>query len=444
MFKKKSINDIKAPAAAPQSTLVLLRLSETADLALRLYQWHEGKWCQVALDAEFTQAFTPDWVPSENEVELPEINLPEGAKAVLMLPGNWVWSGLETIPKVARRQASAIGYMVEDHLAQDVEGLHFTCKPRAEELCSVYAIDIEKIEALHGQLERLKWPMAAALPEYGMLELLNGDLGLWLDGGQAHIWKGVGQGLTVNRDFLQPLLGSLLSDEDQAEEDSESGNPMDSKTVILLGSGEHDGLIIAELESQFGDGVQVNQRPAEEVFLERFKPGTLTNLLVGDYQLSDGNGTSVWWMRPVKVAAACFVAQLIFFVGAGAYYQWQGNQAESEAQAMFSELFPNTRPSPQLRRQLDGFLKGAGNHGGAFSIQMQQLSQVWIQHKGGALKLQSLRFDGQRGEMVLQLQASNLSDLDAFVSKLSGGGIKADLLGANDLKKGVSGRIRLR
>ncbi|AWF81496.1 hypothetical protein BTJ40_12055 [Microbulbifer sp. A4B17] len=446
MFKKKSINEIEAPAAPPQSSLVLLRLSETADLTLRLHQWQEGIWQQVALDEEFAQAFNPDFVVPEEEPEVPQLNLPQGAKALLMVPGNWVWSGLETIPKAARRQASAIGYMVEEHLAQDVEDLHFACRPRSGDLCSVYAIDIEKIEALHSQMERLQWPLAAVVPEYELLSLIDGDIRLWLDGGQAHIWKGAGQGLTVNRDFLQPLLGSLLDDggDTETDGDAESGEPIDSTKVVLLGAGESDGLVVAELESQFGDGLQLNQRPAEEVLIERFKPGSLTNLLTGDYQLSSSKSAAVWWMRPAKVAAACFVVQLLFFVGAGAFYQWQGNQAENEARAMFTELFPNTRPSAQMRRQLEGFLKGAGNQGGAFSNQMQQLSKIWIAHKGGALKLQSLRFDGQRGEMVLQLQAENLSDLDAFVSKLSGGGIKADLLGANELKKGVSGRIRLR
>ncbi|WP_413665699.1 type II secretion system protein GspL [Microbulbifer sp. CNSA002] len=447
MFKKKSINEIEAPTAPPQSSLVLLRLSETADLTLRLHQWQEGNWQQVALDSEFAQAFNPEFEAVEEQPEFPQLNLPEGAKALLMVPGNWVWSGLETIPKAARRQASAIGYMVEEHLAQDVEDLHFACRPRTGDLCSVYAIDVEKIEALHSQLERLQWPLAAVVPEYELLSLIEGDIRLWLDGGQAHIWKGAGQGLTVNRDFLQPLLGSLLVDEggeSESEDDSESGEPIDNKQVVLLGAGEQDGLLIAELESQFGDGLQLNQRSAEEVFVERFKLGLLTNLLTGDYQLSSNKSAAVWWMRPAKVAAACFVIQLLFFVGAGAFYQWKGNQSEEQARAMFTELFPNTRPSAQMRRQLEGFLKGAGNQGGAFSTQMQQLSKVWIAHKGGALKLQSLRFDGQRGEMVLQLQAENLSDLDAFVSKLSGGGIKADLLGANELKKGVSGRIRLR
>ncbi|WP_444931147.1 type II secretion system protein GspL [Microbulbifer sp. SSSA002] len=446
MFKKKSINEIEAPAAPPQSSLQLLRLSETSDLTLHLHQWQEGNWQQVALDVEFARAFNPEFVAPEEEPEYPQPHLPDGARALLIVPGNWVWSGLETIPKAARRQASAIGYMVEEHLAQDVEDLHFVCRPRSGDLCSVYAIDLEKIEALHSQLERLQWPLAAVVPEYELLDLVEGDIRLWLDGAQAHIWKGVGQGLTVNRDFLQPLLGSLLVDsgDNDTEEDTESDESTDSKQVVLLGADERDGLIVAELESQFGEGLQLNPQRAESVFIERFKSGALTNLLSGNYQLSGSKSAAVWWMRPAKVAAACFVAQLLFFVGAGAFYQWQGNQAEEQARAMFSELFPNTRPSAQMRRQLEGFLKGAGSQGGAFSTQMQQLSKIWIAHKGGALKLQSLRFDGQRGEMVLQLQAENLSDLDAFVSKLSGGGIKADLLGANELKKGVSGRIRLR
>jgi general secretion pathway protein L len=72
------------------------------------------------------------------------------------------------------------------------------------------------------------------------------------------------------------------------------------------------------------------------------------------------------------------------------------------------------------------------------------LSSVWATGKAGELRLQSLRFDGNRGELVLQLRAANLSQLDTVVSKLSSSQFKAELLAANELEEGVSGRIRLR
>ncbi|WP_444890366.1 type II secretion system protein GspL [Microbulbifer sp. DLAB2-AA] len=444
MFKKKSVNEIGMPAVPPKPALVLLRLSETGAGGLTLHQWENGSWCEAALDNEFLSAFNPEFEASAVPDIHPALNLPEGSKALLLLPGNWVWSGVESIPKAARRQANAIGYMVEEQLAEDVEDLHFVCAPRNGDICSIYAISKDKMEILHSQVERLGWPLTAALPEYLLLDLLDIDLSLWLDGEQAHFWQSTGQGLSIRREYLQPLLGSLLGADITSEEGADEEEGEEGKELLLLGGGEEDGLVVAELESLFADRLQVNQRPPEEVFLERYKPGKLSNLLSGDYQLASGKTESVWWLKPVKVAAFCFVAQLLFFVGAGAYYHWQAEQAEEQARAMFTEMFPNVRPSAQLRRQLNGFLKNAGNQGGAFTTHMQQLSKVWTQQRGKELQLQSLRFDGQRGEMVLQLKAQNLSDLDTFVSKLSGNGLRADLLGANELKKGVSGRVRVR
>ncbi|QFT54965.1 type II secretion system protein GspL [Microbulbifer sp. THAF38] len=447
MFKKKSVNEIGMPAVPPKPALVLLRLTETSANGLALHQWEDGVWREAALDDQFLSAFNPDLEVSAVPDTHPSLNLPEGCKALLLLPGNWVWSGVESIPKAARRQANAIGYMVEEQLAEDVEDLHFVCTPRNGDICSIYAISKDKMEILHSQVERLKWPLVAALPEYLLLDLLESDVSLWLDGDQAHVWQSSGQGLSIRREYLQPLLGSLLGEVVSAEVGADAegtDEEAEGKKLLLLGAGEEDGLVVAELESLFADRLQMNKRSPEEIFLERYKPGKLSNLLSGDYQLASGKTESVWWVKPAKVAVFCFAAQLLFFVGAGAYYHWQAEQAEEQARAMFTEMFPNVRPSAQLRRQLNGFLKSAGNQGGAFSTHMQQLSKVWTEQRGKELQLQSLRFDGQRGEMVLQLKAQNLSDLDTFVSKLSGNGLRANLLGANELKEGVSGRVRVR
>ncbi|MFS1523614.1 type II secretion system protein GspL [Microbulbifer sp. 2304DJ12-6] len=444
MFTKKSLNEIGMPATPPAPSLVLLRLTEGANNSLKLFQWKDASWEQVALDDAFLSAFNPGYEATDTPETMAPPSFPEGTRALLLLPGNWVWSGVETIPKAARRQANAIGYMVEECLAEDVENLHFTCAPREGDQCSITAVARNKIAALHTQVERLKWPLVAAVAEYQVLDLLGDDLVLWLEHEQAHLWQHSGQGLTFRREYLQPLLGSILDDSAPEHTQGETTGEPGEKSLVLLGAGEGDGLIVAELESLFGDRLQCNQTAPETVFLQRFMPGKLGNLLSGDYQLSGGDAERVWWLKPAKVAAFCFAAQLLFFVGAGAYYQWQAEQAESQARALFAELFPNTRPSAQLRRQLEGLLKNAGSQGGAFSTQMQQLSGVWTEHRGKELKIQSLRFDGQRGEMVLQLQASTLSDLDAFVSSLSGNGLRADLLGANELKDGVSGRVRLR
>ncbi|WP_323844163.1 type II secretion system protein GspL [Microbulbifer magnicolonia] len=430
--------------SAPRGQLMLLRLREggTRHAPLQLHCWSHGGWRRVALDDAFVRAFDPDCETAgdaceaaDAAVDAIQLNIPEGARVLLLLPGNWVWSGLETIPKAARRQTSAIGYMVEERLAEDVEDLHFVCQPRHGDLCSVYAIAVEKMDALRSQVQRLNWPLAAAIPEYQLLDLLEGDISLWLDGDRAHLWQKAGHGLSLRRQHLQPLLAPLAEGEDGGVE---------RQTLQLLGAGERDAMIVAELQSLFEDGLQCIDQPAEEALLTHYKPARLANLMTGDYQLLDGSDERDWWHKPAKLAAACFVAQLLLFAVAGGYFQWRANSAEEQARTLFSELFPQSRPSADIRRQIEGYLKGAAGGDGNFGSQMQLLSRVWGQHKGGELKLQSLRFDGNRGEMVLQLQAPNLADLDTFVGRLSEGEFRADLLGANELETGVSGRIRLR
>ncbi|WP_346839995.1 type II secretion system protein GspL [Microbulbifer sp. SAOS-129_SWC] len=441
-------SDTNVNRAAGQ--LLLLRLSEPADpqQPLHLTCWTETGWHPVALDEEFVRAFNPHCEPALPEDAQP-LTFPEGARALLLLPGSWVWSGVESVPKAARRQPRAVGYLVEERLAEDVEDLHFVCRPRTGDLCSVYAVARNKMEALSAQLQRLHWPVVAAVAEYQLLELLERDLTLWLDGDQAHLWQGEGHGLTLRRQYLQPLLAPLAgvgegAGEEEGEEAGE-GDADEAPQLTLLGAGESDGLVLAELESLFAGRLQQEAGGAEALLLARYKPGRLANLLVDEYQLDDGSVEADWWRRPLKFAAGCFAAQLLLFIAAGGYYQWRANAAEAEARALFTELLPNVTPHQGLRRQVQGYLTQAGGASSSFGSQLQLLGSVWDQKNGAKLKLQSLRFDGNRGEMVLQLQAPSMTELDAVVSQLSGGGqYRAELLAASDLDDGVSGRIRLR
>jgi hypothetical protein len=302
------------------------------------------------------------------------------------------------------------------------------------------------MHALSSQLRRLNWPVAAAVPEYQLLNLLDADINLWLDGDSAHIWHKAGRGLSVNRQYLQPLLESLEPSMGDVEGSGEpaQGEAVRQPSLQLLGAGEADALSLAELQSRFGEGFTRIDGSPEEYLLAHYKPERLANLLSGDYLLEQGTEEQYWWRKPALIVGACFALQPLLFVAAGSYYQWQANRAETQARALFSEIFPNSRPQEDLRRQIEGYLTQTGGGSGNFSRQMQLLSSVWSQHKGGELKLQSLRFDGNRGEMVLQLRAATLADLDATVGRLSNGEFKADLLAANELETGVSGRIRLR
>lgn len=429
------------PEVSDEKRLLLLRLVEgqggTAVAGVEC--WSDRGWRPVAIDSEFVRAFAPDADSVEPPADAMTLEFAEGTRGLLLLPGNWVWSGVETIPKAARRQSLAVGYMVEDQLAEDVEDLHFVCQARSGDLCSVYAIAKNKMAILQAQLQRLQWPLVAAIPEYQLLDLLGADTALWLDGDQAHLWHSAGYGLSLQRQYLQPLLVPL-AEESEVDGATEAvpGN------LELLGAGPEDELAVAELESLFGDRLHKQQGTAEELLLTHFRPSRLANLLVGDFAQQEDTAEPNWWIKPAKVAAVCFAAQLVLFIAGGSYFHWRAAASEAQARTLFAEFFPDVTPRQGLRRQIEGYLNQAAGSGGSFSGQMQLLSRVWSQQKGAGLKLQSLRFDGNRGDMVLQVQASNLTDLDAFVGQLSSGGYRAELLAASELEKGVSGRVRLR
>ncbi|MBN8431642.1 hypothetical protein JF535_12340 [Microbulbifer salipaludis] len=422
--------------------------------SLLLQCWRDNAWHAVATDAGFQAAFRngvseSGCTPHTGDGQRPAVAgspdsdaltfAPED-RVILLLPGSWVWNGLENVPRAARRQSSAVGYMVEEQLADDVDELHFICEPVAGDLCSVMAIATDKLAALKGQIDRLGWPVVAAVPEYRILGDTGATSAVWFEGERAHFWLSAGKGLSVARPLAGVIAESLFAE--GVAEPEEAGEAQPDELAPLRVYGDPSELELATLE-QLTELAPVNDAP-EALFNPSLVAKTPGNLLTGDYQITLASDAGPWWKKPAIAVAACFVLQLLFYIGAGTYYQIQAGQADESARALFTEIFPGDRPSADLRRQIMGYLNQASGGGGEFAGQLQQLSQVWATAKPGELKLQSLRFDGNRGELVLQLRAANLGQLDAVVGKLGSGQFKAELLAANELEDGVSGRIRLR
>ncbi|WP_158078622.1 type II secretion system protein GspL [Microbulbifer mangrovi] len=418
-----------------------------------LQSWQQGEWQDVTTDTAFQLAFAADapdsgFQISESEADVAEsgdqssaVTFEPEERAVILIPGSWVWNGLETIPRAARRQSSAVGYMVEEQLAEDVEDLHFVCEPVSGDLCSVMAVASDKLAALKGQIERLGWPVIAAIPEYRILAETDKRSAVWLDAERAHFWQSCGKGLSVARPLAGVIAESLFAPvAETVEEGATSSESSDELALSVRGNATE--LELATFE-QLATVDAVAESP-EADFLKSIGTAVPGNLLSGDFQIALKSDAGPWWKKPAIAVAACFVLQLGFFVGAGIYYKVQAGKADAAAKALFTEIFPGDSPSADLRRQITGYLNQASGGGGEFAGQLQQLSKVWATGKPGELKLQSLRFDGNRGELVLQLRAANLGQLDSVVGKLSSGQFKAELLAANELEEGVSGRIRLR
>ncbi|WP_299592803.1 type II secretion system protein GspL [uncultured Microbulbifer sp.] len=423
--------------------------------------WREGAWQAVATDTAFQRAFIAN--ASEAGYAIPEAESANGEiateaegvisalafepedRAVILVPGSWVWNGLENVPRAARRQSTAVGYMVEEQLAEDVEDLHFVCEPVAGDLCSVMAVSSNKLAALKGQIERLGWPVIGAIPEYRVLANTGANSSaVWFDDDRAHFWMATGKGLSVARPLAGVIAESLMIPVDTEEGAEVAGAQVgaeDPSALRVLGD-------VTELElatfEQLATVERISDAPPEASFSASVGASVPGNLLTGDFQITLASDGGPWWKKPAIAVAACFALQLAFFVGAGVYYKIQADRADDAARTLFSEIFPGDSPGADLRRQIMGYLNQSSGGGGEFAGQLQQLSKVWATGNSGDLKLQSLRFDGNRGELVLQLRAANLGQLDSVVGKLGSGQFKAELLAANELDDGVSGRIRLR
>lgn len=181
---------------------------------------------------------------------------------------------------------------------------------------------------------------------------------------------------------------------------------------------------------------------------------TPINFLQGDFRPSNANAATQHFMRRVAMAsAACLAVFLLCTLGGGMYLDNRAESYQKKNVAAYRALFPGERvrdPVRQMKSKIKSGNAGATNSDflpllDVASRSMVSLAEAASEGDAGemATMIKQLRYDAQRGNVTMELQASTIDQLESYKDLLTGEGLAVDILSANQDGDIVNGRLQI-
>jgi general secretion pathway protein L len=366
-----------------------------------------------------------------------------------LIPGDEALLCFADIPaRQTRFVMQALPYAVEEQIAQDIESVHLALGPRDENGFRVAAIDRGAMATWsarfsgweHVQLEGI-YPDAALLPQ------TEGGWTLCLDGDDVLLLSDRGEWLRMQADNLTMFAGTLAippADEVVAE-----------IPVTVYGTvadfERHD----EPLKALSGTGrLKISRNaleiPVPELLAHSFHQHLANpiNLCQGNYSVrADGAGSLGPWRPLIAVASLWFILQVGLEIGMGWYYQQQAEEINQQAMSIYRQYFPGDRTaSPgNVKRIVQGQMNQlqSGSTTVGFVDLLKYTGEQYRQTAAGdgSVTFNSINYSRNRGELVVDVRASDYSKLNALRSGLTSAGLEASIGSVVNEANGARGRL---
>ena len=329
--------------------------------------------------------------------------------------------------KSQRAMRSAVPYMLEDELAQDVDELFFAyanLSDDSEHNCFVAIVQRTQMQLWQSWLSDAGIEAKTLQPEVLAMPLTQGDwsaivLPAKQNGvSQAHVVvrQGVWQGFTLDSQAWQFTLEHVLSPQgDEAEAEKAQA----AEDVVV-----HAYSALPEVSESAQSGLSIVQE-AEELplaLLAQHSQDTRFNLLQGEFKVKEGRAKHLTHWLWAAGFAACALLLNVGYKSAQ-LLQLNAEQAQVEAQiiARYQQAFPEAKRvrigtiKSQLNRKI-AQLGGVSDQAGFLAI-LSQVQPAFA--KVPMLKPQSLKFDGKRQELRVQAIADDYQHFERFKEALN-------------------------
>jgi general secretion pathway protein L len=364
--------------------------------------------------------------------------LSQARRTVVVLPASDVTLARPDLPPVrgAARIAQAIPFALEEHLASELENLHFAIGHRdasssAMPVAIVARSTLERWQAL--------WDAAgirpdAAYAESSLIPSAPNASVLVLDEGLLHVSRPGQPAYAVDAESL-PVALELALGAQQTE------------------AGEHVTLYASAADYEANRNTIEGLRTRTATLQVKLLPDGMLpllasqvpvarpiNLLQGAYAAPTSFGSQ---LQQWRLPAALAVATLVVFLGAQGFKLWQLHQAEKQLDAQIAQTFDQILPGQPIvdpRAQIQGVLARAGGGNSALLPAMSLLAQAIAQ--APATRVEAISY--RAGVLELHLVAPNVEALDGIKQAMSRDGATVELQSANPRDQLVEGRLQVR
>lgn len=391
-------------------------------------QWQaaEGRWLIGDIHADFDRDARPLESWASEQPDLSQVRL---VLSATNYSTHWV-----AMPGVSNRNlAKALPFALEECLINDVDNYLVVPAGKQEKQVRAYVVAIDLIERLIQECELHHLQVRDIIPETQLLPQQN-LLRQHYSGWQL-LLPGTFEGW-VPAFALTPVLENLLS-EFSADQLNIWAAGLDQaqmvKTTIETGFAETFGNI----------DVQASTRNAE---LDSALDSKLVSLMVGDYQVRERkeDKPAAWWRPLAAIAAGWAVLTAGYLFIDNIAMKQQETQVRQAAVDLYKQLFPGERVR-SLDRQMREKLSGGNSAEGAGFIQLvNKASKVYAaSNSKKTLHFQSIRFNDRLNELVVEVKAGSLSELQTLKQALEQEGLTAEVASATNDKDGVKGRLKI-
>lgn len=323
----------------------------------------------------------------------------------------------------AKHIAKSLPFLLEEEVAEDIDGLHFAHAPLGEQRFAVGIVAVETMTELNTYFDDVMSP-ARWLPESLLLPWRPGECVAVVEDDRVLLRWGANAGTAVSHQWLPLLLESLG---ELAEQWVIYGEQAESLEEYLP-----DGARIDRRQGHFGNALMLAEVPADAL-----------NLRQGEY--APRLPLARWWTlwRPLAVAAS--IAVVLQFGSDVA--QWQRLKAENAAlyQAI-TDSYRRANPRGSLlidrvEKQLDDQirgLRGAGAGGRPFTPLLTQVVRALA--ASGDIDLSTLNYSTS-GDLRMTMTAPDFASVEALRGRLDSAGFDATLEGTSARGERISARL---
>jgi general secretion pathway protein L len=363
-----------------------------------------------------------------------------GRRVCVLVPGAEVLLAEPDVPVRAGAKLQAlVPYALEEHLAEDIEDLHFAIGRRGSD-SNRSPVAVVARALLDDWLATLRAEGIEPETLYADSDLLPQNPGqavALLEEDAVFVRPPGGSPVTLPADALAEALEIAQAGADS----SASGG---RGLILYTGAAEwqrHSPLVEAARPHFDGIKVQLLTGGPLALFAQQLPQTNAINLLQGSYAPNSARASG---LRAWRVAAMLLGALLLLHVVGKtaelALLKKREHQVDASIRDAFHSAMPGQVSAQDARRVMEQRLTAARGAGGGLLPALQALAQARDAAPG--TNLQSLNFHG--GALEMKLSGPDAASLDKLSQALKNSGWQADLANGTNSAKGYEGLIQVR
>lgn len=336
---------------------------------------------------------------------------------------------VELPAKAGRKAIAAIPFILEEEISGDISQQFFAIGPKDGNKQAVAVVNKEKLTSWLNIIEQAGLACDQLIPDVLALPIADKDAWSILAlGEQLLVRKDDWAGLQGERDWLIQAINHLARQ-----------HAKQTEQALLVN--DYSATDLANIEN-----LEVSVKPLElpmKVLAQGVKSATF-NLLQGEYKISNkvGGQWKKWRLAAVLAVIALFTTLIDKSLEQNRLNA-QLSTLKAQVSSEYKRAFPNAGAYRDLKTTMTRQMKTLEQGGGGASM-LIMLSQLEPAFAASQVKPQTMRFDGIRAELRLQVVASNFDALDKFKRQAEAQGFTVEQGSINQKDNQVIGSLSIR